>query len=133
MLTFREIQDREGYYYNRRTGDLLRVVYLGRAGCAPGASWPDTLAADDPDDPQFELVTPDVLTALAEVQRAVAERYGAAGSGRLVSRHTAVQPDCRVVTEEAVIRSPTPPSRAGGAGPGRWPGAGDRDRADQRE
>ena len=105
MLSFREIQNCEGYYYNVQTEELLRNVGPGETRCWTEGSWRDTVAATDPDTPQFELLTPDVLMPLQAVQRLVADRYSRTAA-RLINRQTAVQPDGSVITEEAALREP---------------------------
>jgi hypothetical protein len=113
MLSFREIQDCEGYYYSPKTGDLVRVVGPGTDRCWAEGSADETAAVADADEPQFELVTADMMTPIEAVRREVTRRYPGASPGRLLHRQTAAQPDGRLLTQEAPIRLPGSP----GAGP----------------
>jgi len=103
MLTFREIQTCEGYYYNPRTGDILRNVGPGQTLCWPEGSWTRQGANTDLDVPQFELLTADVTVPFPDIEREVVRRFGHASSGRILLRQTAVQAGGEVVTEEAEI------------------------------
>ena len=100
MLTFRELQNCEGYYYNVTTGEVLRNVGPGETRCWIGAAWDTTAATDGLDVAQFELLTPDVLMPLVTIERMVVERYGRPAPDHLLNRQTALQPDQRLLTEE---------------------------------
>ncbi len=76
MLTFREVQNCEGYYYDTRTADVLRNVGPGETRCWSGGNWCETGVTDEPNDPRFELLTPDVLLPFAEVERLASARHG---------------------------------------------------------
>lgn len=104
MLTFREMKNCEGYYYNTKTGEILRNVGPGETRCWRGEEWQKSVGEDEPDPPRFELLTPDVLTSFASVKRLVAERYGEPQAVQLINRQTAVQPDGELLTEEAESR-----------------------------
>lgn len=100
MLTFRDIQNCEGYYYNVETGDILRNVGPVQTGCWAEGSWIKVSPDRGLDVPQFELITADISASFEEVQREVEKKHG--GSvGRFINRQTAVQSDGAVVTEEA--------------------------------
>lgn len=101
MLTFRELQNCEGYYYNVERDELLRNVGPGEARCWAGSSWEATETVDDLDEPRFELLTEDVLMPLAAVQRLAAVRFGGLPADRLINRQTAAQSGGRLLTEEA--------------------------------
>ena len=100
MLTFRDIQNCEGYYYNVETGDILRNVGPGQTCCWAEGSWVKVSSDHGLDVPQFELVTADISASFEEVQREAERKFGHS-AGRFVNRQTAVQPDGGVVTEEA--------------------------------
>ncbi len=103
MLTFRDIQNCEGYYYNVETGDILRNVGPGQTGCWAEGSWVKVNPDHGLDVPQFELVTADVAISFEAVQREVDKKFGHS-AGRFINRQTAVQPDGAVVTEEANVK-----------------------------
>jgi len=100
MLTFREIQNCEGYYYQVRSGSVWRVVGPGEASCGAGGSGEPPSLVEAQDTPEFELLTSDVNVPFAAVQRQVQERYGC-GPTEFHNRQTARQPDGSMVTEEA--------------------------------
>ena len=101
MLTFQEIRECEGYYYNVKTGDILRNVGPGDARCWREGSWDETAATAEPDVPEFELLTTDVLVPLQTVLEEAACRYGGNTPVRVLNRQTARQLEGGVVTEEA--------------------------------
>ena len=103
MLTFRDIQNCEGYYYNVETGDILRNVGPGPACCWSEGSWVKVSLDHRLDVPQFELITADISASFEEVQREAEKKYGRS-DGRFIHRQTAVQPDGAVVTEEARVK-----------------------------
>ncbi len=103
MLTFRDIHNCEGYYYNVETGDILRNVGPGQTHCWTEGSWAKVSPDRGLEVPQFELVTADISASFGEVQRKAENKYGRA-AGRFVNRQTAVQPDGAVVTEEARVK-----------------------------
>lgn len=103
MLTFRDIQNCEGYYYNVETGDILRNVGPSQTGCWTEGSWVKVTPDHDLDVPQYELVTADISASFQEVQREAERKYGHS-VGRFVNRQTAVQADGVVVTEEARVK-----------------------------
>lgn len=100
MLTFRQLRDCEGYYYNVTTGEILRNVGPGEARCWREGSWDETMATGNIDAPQFELLTQDVMTPLTEVRDLVMKRYEHPAP-HFLNRQAAFQPDGSVVTEEA--------------------------------
>ena len=106
MLTFREIQNCEGYYYNRVTGDVLRNVGPGLSCCWSEGVWEETGVTSEPDAPQYEWLTGDVMLPFVLVEQEVLSRYGGPQSGRVVNRQTAVQPDGGLRTEEASTSLP---------------------------
>lgn len=108
MLTFREIHGCEGYYFSRKTCDLIRVLGPGTDRCWAEGSPEETDFVGDVNEPQFELVERDVLAPLEAVSRAAAEKYGVVPSGRLLHRQTAVQSDGRVLTQEARLDAGRP-------------------------
>ncbi len=103
MLTFRDIHNCEGYFYNVETRDILRNVGPGQTHCWTEGSW----AKVDPDHgldvPQYELITADISASFGEVQREAENKYGQS-AGRFIHRQTAVQLDGAVVTEEARVK-----------------------------
>lgn len=101
MLTFRQIQNCEGYYCNVQTGEILRNVGPGDTRCWSEGSWNETGATADTDDAQFELLSTDVQASLESIRQQVANKYGRSAPDRLLNRQTAVQPDGTVVTEES--------------------------------
>ena len=103
MLTFRDIQNCEGYYYNLETGDILRNVGPDQTGCWAQGSWVKVSPDHGLDVPQYELLTADISATFEEVQREAATKYGQS-AGRFIHRQTAVQPDGAVVTEEARVK-----------------------------
>ena len=109
MFSFREIQNCDGYYYNVRTGEVLRNVGPGDRRCWLEGSWRETTAVGDLEAPEFELLAEDVTTPFATVQRLVAEKY-AQPACHVLNRQTAVQPDGGTITEEAP--SPLPCSES---------------------
>lgn len=115
MLTFREIQSCEGYYYNVETGDILRIVGPGETRCWSEGSWKETDFTTDVDARQFELVANDVLVPFETIQGYIASKYGRGAPERLLNRQTAIQPDGRVITEEAETPK-GPVSTPGGQG-----------------
>lgn len=109
MLTFREILSCEGYYFNLKSGDILRNVGPGETRCWSEGSW-TAVSEGDLDVPRFELLTADVTAPFADVEGEAAGRYGRAASGRIVQRQTAVQPGGAVVTEQAEFQPAPPPA-----------------------
>jgi hypothetical protein len=103
MLTFPDIHNCEGYYYNVEKGDILRNVGPGQTGCWAPGSWVKVSPDRGLDIPQFELVTADISASLEAVQREIEQKYDRA-AGRFINRQTAVQPDGAVVTEEAKMK-----------------------------
>lgn len=103
MLTFRDIQNCEGYYYNVETGDILRNVGPGHTGCWAEGSWVKVTPDHSLDVPRYKLVTADISASFEGVQREAERKYGQS-IGRFVQRQTAVQPDGAVVTEEARVK-----------------------------
>ena len=78
MLTFRQVRDRKGYYYNVETGEILLNVGPGQTHCWSAGRWQTTGAGatDDQDKPVFEILTPDVLASITSVFALVPERHG---------------------------------------------------------
>ena len=103
MLTFRDIQNCEGYYYNVETGDILRNVGPGQTGCWAEGSWVKVTPDHSLDVPRYKWVTGDISASFEGVQREAERKYGHS-TGRFVQRQTAVQPDGAVVTEEARVK-----------------------------
>lgn len=103
MLAFRDMHNCEGYYYNVKTGDILRNIGPGQTSCWGEGSWIKMTADQDLDVPQYELLTSDISASFEEVQREAERKYGPS-AGRFVNRQTAVQPDGVVVTEEARVK-----------------------------
>lgn len=103
MLTFRQIQNCEGYYYNRETGQILRNVSNGNSTCWSGGAAEETFVTEDRDAPQFELLTTDVSLPLDSVVRLAEEKYGPLPPAGFLNRQTATQIDGNVVTQEAKI------------------------------
>ena len=108
MLTFRELNSCEGYYYDVTTGDILRNVGPGQSHCWSEGSWVSLDAGVELDSPRYELLTTNVSVAFATVQRLAAEKYGLAPSGYVINRQTAIQPGGDIATEEATILIPGP-------------------------
>lgn len=106
MLTFDEVVNREGYYHDARTGDVLRVVGPGETCCWRDGSWHDGAPPAARDEPRFTPVTRDVLARFDDVLRAVEQTCGTeALSGRIVNRQSARQPTGGVATQETVMRT----------------------------
>ena len=109
MLNLGQILNCEGYYYNLRTGDVLRNVGTGEAHCWAQGSWIPLDQSGQMDLPQFELITSDVSMPFEKVQRVITDKYGPLASRRFVNRQTVLQTDGSVITEEAsmVLNAPT--------------------------
>ncbi len=103
MLTFRDIHNCEGYFYNVETRDILRNVGPGQTHCWTEGSWARVNPDRGLDVPQFELITADISASFEEVQQEVEKKHGGS-AGRFINRQTAVQPDGAVVTEEANVK-----------------------------
>jgi hypothetical protein len=75
MLTFRAIQNCEGYYYNVETGDILRNVGPGQIHCWTEGSWAKINLDRGLEVSQFELVTADISASFEAVQREIKQKY----------------------------------------------------------
>lgn len=102
MLCFRQTQNCEGDYYNTRTGEILRNVGPGQTRCCWEGAWDETAATGEPDAPQFEPLTKDVLAPIQAVLQEAACRYGGNATGRVLNRRTARQPEGGMAAEDAV-------------------------------
>lgn len=100
MLTLRQILDCEGYYYNVRTGDILRNIGTGEARCWTKGSWTTLDPSIDLSLPQFELISMDVALSFETVQHLINQKYGPSIPRRFINRQTARQADGNVITEE---------------------------------
>src|SRR5438034_9454529 len=100
MLTFRQIQQCEGYYYNLQTGEIIRNVGPGENRCWRESSWRESKLPAEMDRPQFELLTTDVLMPFEAIQRKAADRHRR--YGRTVG--IVILPDGRSLNEELVYQ-----------------------------
>lgn len=101
MRTLRQILDCKGYYYNVRTGDILRNIGTGEARCWTEGSWTTLDPSIELDLPQFELISTEVALSFETVQHLINEKYGPSVLRRFINRQTALQADGNVITEEA--------------------------------
>ena len=101
MMTLAEVAEREGYFLDTDTGDILRNV----GPQSPNSGSEQGVALDAlPDLARFAQIADDVTVPIETIQKMAAQILGRAVSGRVVNRQTAIQPDGTTVTEEAEIR-----------------------------